>query len=243
MPRAWTIDAVYHFVTDQAGVGNAFQHQRFYTLFRLFDRATEAYRILANYGRAVDQNGGGAWSSPKHPEGELKTTDFMMKAATKLLAAGYRRRPYRPPGQHIIWMPDPDAFQGPYIYATLNSMPLEPEPGDAQAVPAPPDPSDAVSTKIVWLRTFQLKLGLMHFHTVSGDGWLIPFRDDFVGSQVTSRILVPRPPAFEKGLALARCEITPAAEGGFEVAVQELLEYHPNVFQPERCRVSQFQTP
>lgn len=241
MPRAWTIDAVYHFVTDQAGVGNAFQHQRFYTLFRLFDSATEAYRILANHGRAVDQNGGGAWSLPKHPEGELKTTDFMMKAATKLLAAGYRRRPYQPSRQNVL-MRDPDSFQGPYINAPLASNLLDQEPEEAQAEPASPDPSDAVSTKFVWLRTQQEEGGIMYFHTVSGDGWFIPFKDDAVDFRLSSEILA-RPPAIEHGMALARCEIRPLTAGGFHVSVLEVLEYHPKAFEPDRCRASQLSVP
>ena len=82
----------------------------------------------------------------------------------------------------------------------------------------------------------------MYFHTVSGDGWFIPFKHDVVDLRLVSEVLA-RAPAIEQGMALARCEIRPLTAGSFHVSVLEVLEYHPNVFEPERCSVSQFLTP
>lgn len=244
MYRSWIIDAIYLYVTDQAGAGNTFTKQRYYVYFRLIDVCTSTYRVVTNHG-VGSFNGLGTWSLPEHPEGDQETKDFILRKANRLLATGYRAVTFRLKGSKLAVKDPESTARREWVVAPFSLALGGPGPSTAplDAETAMPEPTLPPLVKTVWLRTFQLKLGIMHFHTVSGDGWLIPFRDDFVGSRVTSQILVPRPPALEKGLALARCEITPAAESGFEVAIQELLEYHPNVFEPERCRVSQFLTP
>ena len=205
---------------------------------------TSTYRVVTNHG-VGSFNGLGTWSLPEHPEGDQETKDFILRKANRLLATGYRAVTFRLKGSKLAVKDPESTARREWVVAPFSLALGGPGPSTAplDAETAMPEPTLPPLVKTVWLRTFQLKLVIMHFHTVSGDGWLIPFRDDFVGSRVTSQILVPRPPALEKGLALARCEITPAAESGFEVAIQELLEYHPNVFEPERCRVSQFLTP
>ena len=41
MYRSWIIDAIYLYVTDQAGAGNTFTKQRYYVYFRLIGVCAE----------------------------------------------------------------------------------------------------------------------------------------------------------------------------------------------------------
>lgn len=241
MPRAWIIDAIYHYLTDQPGIGNTFTRKRFYTYFRLVDSNTQTYRVVANHGRAygLSHNGMGTWTQPKHPEGDQETIDFICRKANGLLATGYKPHVFEV-NDFQLWVKDPDSNRR--IHVPLGGELANQEAAAVQAVPIPESMQRPLK-KNVWLSTYQLKIGLMHFYTVSGDGWLIPYRNELVDGLPTSEVLAHRPPAHETGLALAQCEYKPDDTGGFNVKVKAVLEYHPNASDPERCSVRQFITP